>query len=128
MRFTTGGQPDTSFGTGGVATLPASTAQVTAAAPGRVVFSAAGSASLWSRPSLAPMVVRFTNTGQPVTSFGGTGAVGVGNGGLAVPSDLAFGDDGTVIVIGNDVVATRRQSGGRAAIGVRKPPAGERRP
>ena len=112
VRFTTGGQPDTSFGTGGVATLPASTAQITPAAPGRVVFSAAGSASLWIRPALSPMVVRFTSTGQPVTSFGGTGGVGVGNGGLASPSDLAFGDDGTVIVIGNDVVTTADSPGG----------------
>ncbi|MGZ6617294.1 MAG: PKD domain-containing protein [Solirubrobacteraceae bacterium] len=104
-RFTTGGQPDPGFGTDGVATLPAGTPPPAVTGALRIAFSAAGIAVLWGRSS-SSMVIRFTSAGQLVNSFGGSGAVAVGNGGLAFPSDLALGDDGTVIVIGQDVVNT----------------------
>ncbi len=109
VRFTTGGQPDPTYGTAGVATLPSSPATLQGPAVGQPAVSAAGLAVIGNlaAAAAAETVVRFTPDGHVATSFGGgSGVTQIGNGGLAIPSDLVIGDDGRVIVIGADVVAT----------------------
>jgi uncharacterized delta-60 repeat protein len=113
VRFTTAGQPDPTYGLGGVATLANTPATAQGAGLGAASVSAAGLAVLGNRAAGGIDVVRFTPAGQPATSFGQTGVVAVGNGGFAVPTDLALADDGSVIVIGSDQVATAGGTGTR---------------
>ena len=115
IRFTSGGQLDGSYGVGGAATLPNTSATLEGAALGKVAISAAGIAVIGNRTTGGLQVVRFTPGGQPATTFGGTGAVPVGNGGFAEPTDLTLGDDGSVIVIGDDTVSTAGGIGARTS-------------
>jgi uncharacterized delta-60 repeat protein len=128
VRFTTGGQPDPGFGSGGVATLPNTPATPQDAA-GQITTSPAGVAIIVKRAASSPgeSVVRFTTAGQPATSFGGTGYQPIGNGGSNAPNDLALASDGSVIVIGDGAVSSPGGSGQRnSAFATRLNPDGSR--
>ena len=106
-RFTTDGQADVTFGTNGVATVPATTylADAIAVQPdGKIVIVAyaAYSTSGW-------FVMRLDTTGALDTTFGNSGYAPAPSGRIA-PTGLAIAGDGSVFV-GGYIVWGQTQDG-----------------
>jgi uncharacterized delta-60 repeat protein len=100
-RLTADGALDTSFGTGGRATIPLEGAGGTDFAP-RPTLALANDGRVVVVGNLGdtPQVARFTATGQPDPTLGGDGLVAVQLGLEDQAADVAVGGDGTIFVAG----------------------------
>jgi uncharacterized delta-60 repeat protein len=109
-RFTTGGTPDGSFGSGGVAFSPSGiNATATGNVPGATGVGIAGNGDIIAGGTISNAglhelgVWAFTSRGAPDTSFGSHGATATPLGSLTQGESggLAIGSDGKIVVAGD---------------------------
>lgn len=108
-HFAPNGKPDRSFGRGGAVALPASKGYESlalAVAPDGDVVLAAGEDITGSSKQARLLIVRYTKTGRPDSSFGSGGVAARAWDSISpdlVPSAIAFDARGSALIAGSDI-------------------------